>query len=303
MQVQGSSAAKITLGLIMVCVGIMGLSAFVTGSKLIQSGSANRAGAIAAVVMGAVLLGLSATYFYNSLVLAPRRAAILERTQRQHPGQPWMLRPDWSARRVEYSDRGRAVGVWIWVVGWCGGLGIIGTVNYDKIAFALAQSWGQRAILVLFLLAAIAGLLLAMHLTVRWWRYGTTMLHLDTLPAYLGDHFRGTIVTRLPAVRLPMTAELRCEEIRSITDRRGKRRTTRTDIRILGRTKTAIDPRQFVPDRVGRRGTIEIEVPANLPEFNLDTRGDGIRWILEVTTAPEDASFSCAFEVPVYARR
>lgn len=281
---------------------LMGVSSFVSGSGLLARGTDNVPGAVTAILMGAILSGLAVTYLYVSFVRAPRENARLAALRTNNPGEPWLERPDWSARRVNDTTAGTAVFLWIWTIGWCGLLAFIASVNHDKIVSALAQSWWNVAVAVVFGLTGLAGLWLATNHTWAWLRYGTSTLLIDTLPGYLGDTFRATLITRIPRQTMPLEVELICEEIRWVRRGNGKYETTSAETTRKGSARATVDPMRIVIAGNEARITISVTIPADLPPCDLDDRGNGIRWRLEIATAAGEQPFACTFEVPVYAR-
>lgn len=299
-----SRAAKIVVYGLAALVFLMGAAAFTSGAGLLMRGDPNRAGAVTAVVMGLGLAVGSLAFFYWSLVSEPIARARLERVRRLHPGQPWMERADWASRRLEHTTAGPTLFLWIWTVGWWGFLIIIGTVNADKIAAALRSSWWNVALMSLFMIAGLVGLMLALHFTWSTWRYGTSVLRLDTFPVVPGEPFVGTLTARLqPLPRHPLYVTLVCEDVEWVETGHGKNRSTRAVVRPLGRTEAIADPRRFIPGRVGASGRIEIAVREGLPDAHIDERGNGIRWRLTVATTGDDPSFSCEFDLPVFTRK
>lgn len=222
---------------------------------------------------------------------------------RNTSGQPWMRRKDWASCRVLHNSSGMAIGLWIWTLCWWSFIFFIGWVNYDKILRALGESWWNGALIGIFVGSGLLGLFFAMRNTLHWWRYGTSVLHLDTLPAYLGETFQGVLEARLePRPRHPLHVELVCEDVLWVTSGHGNTRSTRMEVKRLGASNTTIEPWLITGTRMDTRSKIEIDVPADLPQFARDERGDGVRWVLSVATTGDDASFCCSFEVPVYAR-
>ncbi len=300
-----SFTGRLVLGAVMSAVGLLGVSALHSGvSLLLRPNQPNRIGAGFAALIGAVLVGLTLWYFYRAYVAGPRRAARLARVRSLHPGQPWMERPDWAARRVEHTGGIVAIGLWLWSAGWWGFLTFIGWVNYDKIVRAISDSWWNAALIAVFVGAGLLGLSFAIRSTLHWLRYGTSVLHITTLPAYAGETFAGALEARLePLPRHPLEVELACEDIRWITSGHGKDRSTRAVVTPLGSSRSKIDPGQFVRTRSGVRAPIKIDVRAELPEYGLDAQGNGVRWVLKIATTGDDAPFSCTFDAPVFSRR
>ena len=300
----GSKAGRIVVALVMALVFLMGAAAFASGLGLLMRGDPNRAGAVTAVVMGLLLVAVSLGLFYRSAVSAPLAEARLERTRRLYPGQPWMERADWASRRLTHTTAGTALFLWIWTIGWWGFLGLIGTVNADKISAALSTSWWNVALMTAFVGAGVIGLLLAVRLTWTTWRYGNSTLRLDTFPVVPGEPFVGTLTARLhPLPKQTLAVTLACEEVEWVESGHGKNRTSRAVVRTVATTEATADPRRFIPGRDGATGRIEVGVKEGLPDAHIDERGNGIRWRLSIATTGDDPPFSCAFDLPVFARK
>ena len=299
-----AGGARIFLSVVFSIILLIGLAAAQGGAALLLKGDPNRIGATFAVILGAALVAASIFYFYRAYFVQSLRAARLERIRRQYPDQPWMERPDWAARRVEHSSSFIAFGMWIWVVGWWGFLSFIGWVNYDKILKALSESWWNGALIAVFVGAGLLGLAFAIRFTVDTFRFGSSTLRIDTLPVHPGETFRGALEARLdPKPKYPLNVELVCEEVLWITRGHGKDRETRSQVTRLGGARAGVQTSSIIGARDGARCPIEITVPADLPEYSIDERGNGVRWVLSVNTTGDDRSFSCAFDIPVFAPR
>lgn len=283
---------------------LIGLSAAVAGLSLAFRGAPEqRPGAVIAVLMGLFIAGLCIVYFFRCWFSGSHWPARMAAARGGIKGPPWLARKDWAARRIEHTSAGIATGLWIWTAGWFGFLAFIGWVNHDKIVRAMAQSWWNVALLGVFVAAGLAGLALAIWFTRSWLVYGTSILHLDTLPAWLGERFRGALEARLrPLPQHPFEVELACQEVRWITTGSGKNRSTRLDVHPLGSVTATIEPRRFAPTRGGARCALDIEVPGDLPEYDVDDQGNGVRWVLTIASTQSEPAFSCSFEVPVFAR-
>lgn len=289
---------------VMALVLFMGSGALVSGVRLLFEGAPNMAGSITATLMGAFLTGLALWFFYWSFVAGPIYAARLERVRKLYPGQPWMERPEWASRRLTSSVGTVAVLMWVWVAGFCGGIGLIAYVNRAKLLRDFSESWWNVAVAGCLGLASIAGIALAIAFTRKAWRQGVSELYLETLPAFMGDKLSGMLTARLdPRPRHPMSVELACEDVEWVRTGYGKNRETRLIVRPLGKVRAECDPARFVASRGGLKGRLEIEVPTGLPESSRDVSGNGIKWWVLVATTGDDPSFSCEFEVPVYERR
>lgn len=299
-----SRAGRIVFSVVMAIVLLMGAAAFWSGLRLLFAGDPNRAGSIVAVLMGAGFVTLSVWYFRAAFIQRPVEDARRARIRALHPGQPWMERKDWAARRVTSSEGAPALFMWVWVAGWWGAMAFIGSVNGDKIRVALSESWWNVAMVIVFVGAGLAGLWVAIAFSLTWWRYGRSVLTLDTLPAFTGERFAGTLEARLdPKPTQPLEIRLVCEDLFWVETRTNGKRESRLRVRELGAAEATADPRRFAPTGQMLRGRIEVPVPAGLPSSNLDAAGNGIRWQVRIATADGDVPFSCSFDIPVYDRQ
>lgn len=295
---------RIVFGIVMALVLLMGAAAFWSGLRLLLAGDPNRAGAITAVLMGAGFVALAIWYFRVAFVQRPIEEARLARIRGLYPGQPWMERKDWAARRVTSSEGAPALFMWVWVAGWWGAITLIGSVNGEKIRVAFTESWWNVAFVAIFVGAGLAGLWVAIAFTLSWWRYGRSTLVLDTLPAYTGEKFTGTLEARLsPKPTQSLEIRLVCEDLFWVETHRNGKRESQLRVRELGGASAVADPRRFTPAGQGLRGRIDVAVPPGLPSSNLDASGNGIRWQLRIASAEGDVPFSCSFDIPVYDRQ
>lgn len=170
----------------------------------------------------AFLTGVGLAYFYVRHVMAPAQEGRLARAAALHPDAPWMLDERWAGRTVvDRSSLAVSVFLWIWNAGWWGACAFIWSVNREKILAAVSSSWTDAAFGIIFLGCGLIGLACAIGMTRRWWRYGKSTLNIDTLPGYLGQHFRGSIVARL-AADTPLEAEIVCERVSVVWVRAAK---------------------------------------------------------------------------------
>lgn len=285
-------------------VGLTGLLVLTAVPPQLWNGEIEVLPALILLLFGAVMAVIGFGILYVRYVKQPLWDAQKARQEALYPGQPWMLRKDWAARRIVHSNLGTMVLLWVWNCGWWGALALIGTVNREKILNALAESWWNYALLALFVGAGLIGLRFALGVTWNVWRFGKTVLTLDTLPAFIGDRLRGAIEARLAErPSAPLLAELVCEHLQWIERQSGGKTEQRLETKELARTETNIPPSRMIASRSGVRIPVEIDVAPTGLEHTLDERGNGVRWVLSVQTQRGDTPFSCTFEVPVYARR
>jgi hypothetical protein len=260
-----------------------------------------------AVAVGIFLLVIGGGFFYLTYILIPRRDTEQQQLAARYPEQPWMLRKDWAARRVvDRSGLAVAVFMGVWCAGWWGAMALIWSVNREKIIAAVQQSWGETALIGVFVLGGVAGLAVLFGALRTWWIYGHATLRIDTLPGYLGDAFRGNVTVRLPAKpKGPLDVTLVCEDVLQLRRRKaGGGHTTETTYDELWSDSIAIEPDRLLMIRGITTIPVDIAIPNAQPECALDDNGNGTRWVLRVHGLIEgQPGFSFQFEVPVYRRR
>lgn len=285
-------------------VGIIGLLTLIAGIRQVVSGETSLPIALVVLAAGLFFTAIGFGFLYVRYLKQPIWDAQRARLEARYPGQPWMLRKDWAARRIVHSNLGTMILLWVWNCGWWGALAFIGTVNREKILAALAETSWNYALLAIFVGAGLIGLRFALGVTWNVWRFGKSVLTLDTLPAFIGDRFRGTVEARLAGrPSAPLRAELICEHLQWIERRTSGKTESRLETKRLARAEAKISPSQMIASRGGVRIPVDIEVPPTGLEYTLDDSGNGVRWVLSVETQSGDTPFSCTFEVPVYVRR
>lgn len=283
---------------------LIGLLAVPTGMRIIFTGDEPLAAGLIATTVGSVALAVGLGFYYVTYVKAPLWAAQERRIKARYPNQPWMLRADWARRKSVHSSAGVAIFLWVWVIGWWSAIILIWTVNRDKILAAAAASYWEAALGLLFPLGGLIGLAIACQITLSWWRYGRSELHIDTLPGWIGDVFRAGVITNLPTrPKKPVEVELVCERVTWVTLGSGENRRAERRTEHVWATSAEVLPSQLIVSK-GRVGIpVVIKIDPGVPPTESDERGNGFEWSLSVSMSSEDApGFSCAFEVPVFER-
>jgi hypothetical protein len=302
---------SIVVHLILGFMTLMGIAASLSGIAAFNRGETELAGAIICVVVGGVFTAFGIGLYYLLFFVEPARSAQNARMATLHPGAPWMLRPDWAARQVtDRSSLAVAIFLWVWSAGWCGACALIWSVNSDKIIAAARESWGEAALGLIFPIGGLIGVLCAIGATRTWWRHGTSILRIDSLPGYLGDEFRGSVSVRLPYA-IALEAEIACERrmYHWVRGSKGRRKEWSTETLWSATHKIPADRLMRLKDVT----TIPIDVPlpADKLPFALDEEGVGIQWTLYVRTDYEVKSprpgdpvprYAAQFLVPVFAR-
>lgn len=294
--------------LVFAMVALMGAGAVLGAVDILNSGEQSIGVAVLLIVLGLAMLSIGLGFFYWFYIWDPAAESRRQLMLLRYPYQPWMLRADWAARRM--TDRASlavSVFMWIWCAGWWGAIAFIWSVNRDKIIAAAQQSYGEAALGLIFPICGLIGLLVAVRVTLHWWRYGYSTLAIDTLPGYLGDSFRGTVSARLAKrPHSPIEATLVCEDVRWLKRRGANGRTTSE------RTAETLWEKSFeiAGDRLLWTASqvsipIDVPLPAGQPACRVDEGGDGIVWKLAVRTtdkAEDGNAYESQFEIPVFER-
>jgi hypothetical protein len=288
-------------------IALMGLTVLASGLSSLLKGQGAATGTLLAIGVGALFAAIGLGFFYLTYVAAPAHAAREEAQAARHAGEPWMLREDWVARRVvDSSSLAVMIFLWIWTAGWGGISAFLWTVNGDKITAALHESWLDTALTALIPLVGLIGLIGAVKATRFWWRYGSSTLHIDTLPGFLGDRFRGSVAARLaiPPTR-PLEARIACERLTWMRVRDSDGHWTKE-----WRTTTVwsetheIETARLMRTKDGVAIPIDIPLPVDQPACALDEDGAGIQWSLSLrATDRARPRFAAQFLVPVYRRK
>jgi len=283
---------------------LIGLVAVPAGLRLLFASNEPVAAGLITTFVGSIALAVGLGFFYVTYLKAPIWEAQEKRVKARYPGQPWMLNSAWAQRKVVHSSAGAAIFLWVWVAGWWGAIILIWNVNRDKILAAAAASYWEAALGLIFPLGGLVGLAIACQITAAWWRYGRSELHIDTLPGWIGDVFRAGVVTNLPAApKTPVKVKLVCDRVTWMTLGHGENRRTECRTERVWEASTEVLPSQLITTKRRVGIPIAVAIDPGVPATVSDERGNGIEWTLEVEVARDDApGFSCAFEVPIYAR-
>lgn len=271
-----------------------------------RTGEAGTGEAFGLGFFGLVMLVIGVGFFYVAYVGAPRFLGGLERKRKKHGDRPWLANRQWRARRVVHSTKFTAWFMWFWCVCWWGIVGLIWSVNKDLIVADLRGPWQQAIPSAIPFVAGIIGLLVAISVTWRRYRFGDTVLLIDTLPGFLGERFRGKVQARLKGpLNEPATLTLLCGSLRKHRTRNsnGGYRTEWITDPLWSRNHT-LQPTQTTFDRGMVTLPVDIALPSDQPESGHILDEPQIVWTLKVRPGTVlDRSLTGEFQVPIFARR
>jgi len=279
-------------------LGILSINAAVRDWR---SGEAETGAALAAGLFGLVMALIGGGFFWLAYFGGPRFLQGLERRREKSRDRPWLANRHWRARRAVHATGLASRFMWLWCLVWWGVMGLIWFENKDMILAELRGSWSQAVPVAAFVVAGIAGLLVAAGLSWRRWRHGNAVLLIDTLPGYLGERFRGKVQARLPGrPSQKIGISLACVSRRRTRRSSGAGRyaTVWVDDELWS-TSAMLHPAQATFDRGRITVPVSFELPADLPESGHLLDEPQIVWML--TVAP--GAVARTFEVPVFARR
>jgi hypothetical protein len=217
--------------------------------------------------------------------------------QREWAEKPWHQRPDWAEGKVIETGAGSLKLLIVFTILW-------NIISYGIAAVALISEWGSGDEPWFILLFPLIGLLLVI-MTIRTWirrrKYGISILELETLPAYVGEHLKGVIKTGVKAGDQPsegFTLLLACYERSLYRDKDGDKRVSE---RILWS-----EEQQVYGFASGTGPTLDLSVyftiPSDMPTGQLIPEDDRTLWRLKASASTAGVDYAAHFEIPVFER-
>jgi hypothetical protein len=298
MPAEQSFASRHGRQLLLGCVAVFMLPFIGAGINLLLLGirafQRHEANAIAPLLAGVLFTTISVSIFAGVLV-ATRSAARAAALQAGAPDQPWLWRPEWSARRI--PDRRSATPVVLWVVA------IFWNSVTTPVLLVLIHQWQTqpKPIMLVFLLFPLvgAGLIVgAIYTTLRRLKFGRSLCAIDRVPIEPGGSFHGEIEMRGDAVpeggyRLLLLC------VHRVTTGSGKNQSTRetplwqTESRITAATAMRLATG-------GVRVPFSLTIPADARATDLRTSRDQIVWRLDASAEMPGIDYAASFELPVF---
>lgn len=283
-------AAFIILGIFALAFAGLGTAAMVKSAQLLGTGDTHNGVPVGIIGFFFSLVGFG---IIIAFVRYRRNAKVDAATANRYPGQPWMLRPDWAAGRIESSTSSQTVMLFIMAAAF---LGIGGTS-----AAALPRELSKHnypALVVLFFPAVGLGLFVAFLWSwMQQLRTGKCVLEMARVPAPLGGKFEATIQTA-SRLKLQHALHLQFSCIRRVANRG---RNSSPSEYVLWEEEKVYRPDATYPEMRPGRSNIPIyfKLPANQPESS-QSGNVSIIWRLEAKSVMSGANFYAMFEVPVF---
>ena len=155
--------------------------------------------------------------------------------------------------------------------------------------------------LLIFPIIGIALIIMTVRTWIRRQKFGISFLHLKTIPAFLGDVFRGKIETGVPLKKQTekeFTVRLICAKRTSRLDKEGDRRVSE---------KKLWSEEQSVFGNISNTGptfsvNVNFTIPNDLLTSELYPEDDRTLWRLEIASAVKGVDYAAQFEVPIYKK-
>ncbi len=204
----------------------------------------------------------------------------------------WQAVPEWQTNQIRSGAKGKMWGAWLFAIVW----NLIST----PVAFIVPRELERENYLVLlaliFPLIGAGILIYAIKATLRWRRFGPTLLQLDPFPGDLGGIVGGSVELKLPYdPKTRFTAVLTCNHV--YTRDTGDSRETVRDAKWQDEQVAVVEP--------GMRGTrvrFAFDTPADTPQ-SADPDDDGYEWTVNLRSEMAGVDFDRDWKIPVFLTR
>jgi len=219
----------------------------------------------------------------------------VDERETQHPNEPWLWRDDWAAQTIKDSNRSSLGYTWFFTLFW----NLISVpMSLTVLPREVLQNKNYPALLgLLFPLVGACLLIWAIRATLRWKKFGTSVLELKTLPGVIGGHMKGILQTRtalLPEEGLSL--KLTC--INRTVSGSGKNRSVNE--KILWRERQVI-PKDRIEARVqGSSIPFTFEIPYDAKETDRKNMDNAILWYVDAAASVPGVDYGAQFEVPLF---
>ena len=213
----------------------------------------------------------------------------------RHPDKPWLWRKDWASGLIQDSNRSSLSYTWFFAVSW--NL-ISAPLSLMVLPREVLQNRNYPALFGLLFPLVGAGLLIwAIRATLRWKKFGTSVLELETLPGVIGSHLKGLLQTRtalLPEEGLSL--KLTC--INRTVSGSGKNRSVNE--KILWRERQVISKYRIEARVQGSFIPFTFEIPYHAKETDRTNMDNSILWFVDAAASVPGVDYGAQFEVPLF---
>jgi hypothetical protein len=149
----------------------------------------------------------------------------------------------------------------------------------------------------LFPLIGVALLIWAVRATIRWKRFGTSVVQMPSVPGIVGGPVAGTIQTALR--ELPERGfELKLRSIHRTVSGSGKNRSTKE--RILWQEEQRVKKEELFPGYLGTSARFSFQIPGDCRPTDQEDSRSSVIWTLQVTANVPGVDYNATFDIPVF---
>ncbi|OGP64912.1 MAG: hypothetical protein A2169_05785 [Deltaproteobacteria bacterium RBG_13_47_9] len=223
--------------------------------------------------------------------------AEIETMQKNWAEKPWTQREDWAEGKVIQEGTGNMRLLIVFTVLW-------NIIAWGIAAYGISSEWNTPDVpwfLLVFPLIGIAFVIMTVRTWIRKRKFGTSIFHCETIPAYLGNRLQGTVQTGVPVKN--QTAKeffirLICIRRTSLLDQEGKQRVSEETLWSQNQTVFGSISKTLPTFQV----SVNVDIPKDLPPTELHPEDDRTLWRLEISSEVKGVDYAAQFEVPIYNR-
>jgi hypothetical protein len=214
--------------------------------------------------------------------------------QRAHPDEPWLWRKDWASGRYTSRDCAAVWITWLFTLVF-GAASTLLVPEFEK----LSRDAPETIALLAFPIVAAGMLFWALFATVRWVRFRSVELELETRPGVVGGKVGGRVHLGRPAAAgTSYIVVLTCEEMH----KRKRPNSRNGPIRsVLFQEKLTVHPVNVGQGPTGAVVPFAFTVPFELPASTHGYLGaQKIAWSVAIGTGLSGSELIARYDVPVF---
>ena len=212
--------------------------------------------------------------------------------QQRHPGEPWMWKSEWAAGRIKGSDQTTMWFAWGFAILW----NLISCPMLFFLPPEIEKGNYVAAIGLLFPLVGLGLLWWAVKSTLRYRKFGSSYLQLDTVPGVIGGKLRGTIHSRLqekPSEGIKVS--LHC-----VRRQQSRGKNNSSSEKLLWEQSYILGPENLYRGREGLDLPVEFHIPyRSLPSDDSDPYNK-IIWRVGTGAQLAGVDYQTQFDAPVF---
>jgi hypothetical protein len=235
---------------------------------------------LAALLFGGVGFGLMYAGLYGA-----KSAKRKEVAEQQHPGKPWMWRPDWAAGRIRSSEGLAAWFITFFALVWNA---LCWPIALNVLSKGQQAGEPSRWLVALFPLLGIAVALVAIYLWLRRLRWGVSEFEMAAVPGVLGGPLAGVI-------RAPRGINAEHGFVLKLTCLRTVKRGDSSETDTVWDAEQRLDRNRLLSE--GGRTLIPVKF---LVPYDEPPSGDDVNWQLSASAEAIGVDYCAQFDVPVF---